>query len=276
MQIEAERVQAVLALPAPLEDAADREIAGFHRALTLIHSRRSVLSISDQTIRQLHQLLFPDAADSGVYDQASRNLGEGGTATSVFDCIAALIRCWNDILAQRSVHPIIAAIGFDLDFRRLQPFSSGNDRVAVVLFSLLCRHVGFDVNQYVCLERLIDRAREPFQQAFRASSRNWEQGAHDPWPYVDFLLSILNEGYKEIQMSLAGARMRKGAKTESVLEAIRQQTHEFKLVDIQRLCPSVGRDLIRTILAELRNSGELTCEGRGPAARWRRSAQSVQ
>jgi hypothetical protein len=59
-----------------------------------------------------------------------------------------------------------------------------------------------------------------------------------------------------------------------VLQAIQNQTGEFKLVDIERLCPSVGRDLIRSLLANLRAEGELTCKGRGPAARWRRSEKT--
>ncbi len=34
-------------------------------------------------------------------------------------------------------------------------------------------------------------------------------------------------------------------------------------------CPGVGREWIRTLLAELKKSGDVTCSGRGPGARWR-------
>jgi hypothetical protein len=60
----------------------------------------------------------------------------------------------------------------------------------------------------------------------------------------------------------------KGSKTEVVMEAVRRQVGEFRLVDIERACPGVGRDWIRFILARLRKSGELTSKGKGPAARW--------
>ena len=60
----------------------------------------------------------------------------------------------------------------------------------------------------------------------------------------------------------------KGSKTEVVLEALRKQVGEFRLVNIERACPGVGREWIRVILAELKKSGEITCKGKGPAARW--------
>ena len=55
-----------------------------------------------------------------------------------------------------------------------------------------------------------------------------------------------------------------------VLSAVRRQESEFRLVDIERTCPGVGRDWIRKLLADLRESGEIVCRGMGPAARWRR------
>jgi hypothetical protein len=54
-----------------------------------------------------------------------------------------------------------------------------------------------------------------------------------------------------------------------VLGAIRAQLGEFRLADIERACPGVGRGWIRKLLVDLRGSGEMTCRGKGPAARWR-------
>ena len=56
---------------------------------------------------------------------------------------------------------------------------------------------------------------------------------------------------------------------ELVMQAVRRQTGEFTLADIQQACPSVGRDWIRRLLADLRERGEATCCGRGRGARWR-------
>jgi hypothetical protein len=45
----------------------------------------------------------------------------------------------------------------------------------------------------------------------------------------------------------------------------------FQAVDLQRDCPGVGVDLIRRILKQKRESGELTCELRGPKSLWRKT-----
>src|SRR5260370_27248452 len=37
----------------------------------------------------------------------------------------------------------------------------------------------------------------------------------------------------------------------------------FRLADIERACPGVGRDWIRALLARLRKEGKVVCEGRG-------------
>lgn len=39
--------------------------------------------------------------------------------------------------------------------------------------------------------------------------------------------------------------------------------------NIEAACPGVGREWIRSILADLKKSGEVTCQGKGPGARWR-------
>ena len=37
-----------------------------------------------------------------------------------------------------------------------------------------------------------------------------------------------------------------------------------RLSDLERACPGVGREWIRTLLAELKKSGDVACRGRGP------------
>ena len=59
-----------------------------------------------------------------------------------------------------------------------------------------------------------------------------------------------------------------GAKAELVLAAIRAQPGDFRLADIERACPGVGREWIRSLLTDLKANGEASCQGKGTAARW--------
>ena len=67
----------------------------------------------------------------------------------------------------------------------------------------------------------------------------------------------------------APAQLPRGAKAGLVLAAIREQSGEFRLADIEQACPGVSREWIRSLLTDLKAAGEATCQGKGPAARWR-------
>jgi hypothetical protein len=119
------------------------------------------------------------------------------------------------------------------------------------------------------LERLIEENKERYYETLEQSSQGWHEGKHNPWPYVNYLLYILKSAYKEFEERVGQTASPKGAKTELVLKAIRRQSGEFRLADIERACPGVGREWIRVLLGNLRKSKQVTCRGRGPAARWR-------
>ena len=83
-------------------------------------------------------------------------------------------------------------------------------------------------------------------------------------------LRLRGRAYVQFEERAGQVKSPRGAKTELVLQAIRALPGEFRLADLERACPGVGRDWIRAILADLRQKGDLSCQGRGPAARWKR------
>ncbi len=89
------------------------------------------------------------------------------------------------------------------------------------------------------------------------------------WPYVNYVLFILKTAYSEFEERVGRTPSPKGAKAGEVIRAVQRQTGDFRLCDIERACPDVGREWIRRILADMKERGEVAVEGRGPAARWR-------
>ena len=47
-----------------------------------------------------------------------------------------------------------------------------------------------------------------------------------------------------------------------------RHTSDFTMVELERDCPGVSREMIRRVLREERAKGQIACVGRGPAARW--------
>jgi hypothetical protein len=84
--------------------------------------------------------------------------------------------------------------------------------------------------------------------------RDWHEGRNDPRPHANDLLSTLKTSYRELEQRLGQLDSPKGEKFELVQDAIRRQVGKFRLVDIERLCPGLGRDWIRTQLARMREA----------------------
>ena len=58
-----------------------------------------------------------------------------------------------------------------------------------------------------------------------------------------------------------------GSKTEQVLAAIQRLPREFTLAQLEQICPSVSRDMIKRVL-NARRGQLVACVGRGPGAKW--------
>ena len=181
----------------------------------------------------------------------------------------ALIESWKDSLDERSIHPTVAMAAMNLDFLCIHPFRDGNGRVSRLLLLLQCYHLGYEVGRYISLERLIEENKERYYETLEQSSQGWHEGKHDPWPYINYILYILKTAYREFEERVTETSSPKGTKADMVLAAIRKQTNEFRLRDIEAACPGVGREWIRSLLADLKSDGEVTCQGKGPGARWR-------
>ena len=128
---------------------------------------------------------------------------------------------------------------------------------------------GYEVGRYISLERLIEESRDAYYECLRLSSHRWHDGRHELTPWFNFILAIIRRACIELEERTGRIRAPRGTKSERVLAAIRAQPGDFRLSDLERACPGVGREWIRTLLAGLRKSGDVACSGRGPGARWR-------
>jgi hypothetical protein len=86
---------------------------------------------------------------------------------------------------------------------------------------------------------------------------------------MNFFLAIIRRGYAEFEQRAGEGKAPRGAKAERVLAAIRQEAGEFRLSELERACPGVGREWIRSLLSDLKADGKVSCRGKGPGARWR-------
>src|SRR5207245_2250946 len=174
------------------------------------HERGTELPLSEKTIRQLHRLARGQVGDAGEFktkpsdiiekhpDGRTRIRFRTVTPAKTLAFVAESLELWQDCLRERWVPREVALAAWNLDFLCIHPFRDGNGRVSRLLLLLMCYHLGYEVGRYVSLERLIEQNKERYYETLEQSSQGWHEGAHDPWPYVNFLLFILKTAYGEL------------------------------------------------------------------------------
>jgi Fic family protein len=281
VEVEQKRIATLVFGNAALRDRDEEEVRGYRDALNLIHTKAGRLPVTQRTILDLHRMSRGQIWDAGKYKQQDGDIIEkyanGRTrvrfkpvpAAQAKPALSELINLWKQCLRERWVPPLVALGAFNLDFLCIHPFRDGNGRVSRLLLLLQSYHLGLEVGRYISLERLIEQNKERYYETLEQCSRGWHQGKHNPWPFINYILWILKTAYGEFEQRVGQTAEPRGAKAAMVREAVARQSSEFRLSDIERACPGVGREWIRRILAEMRDAEEITCTGRGPAARWR-------
>ena len=283
--VDQTRIRTIVFGKSVLRDRDEEEVRGYRDALKLIHEQGKKLSVSEETILILHRLCRGDIWDAGRYKEKDGDIIErypNGRERVRFKTVRAvktpafmkeLIERWEQCLFEKWVHPLIAVAALNLDFLCIHPFRDGNGRVSRLLLLLQYYHLGYEVGGYISLERLIEQNKERYYETLEQSSEGWHEGKHDPWPYVNFVLYTLKTAYREFEERVGQITSPRGAKTELITNVIGRQLGSFRISDIQRECPSVSLDLIRSVLKNLRASGKVRCLGRGQNAEWEKSAK---
>jgi Fic family protein len=237
--------------------------------------------LSPEAILKLHSLTRPEIWDSGQFKKEDGEIIEkhpDGRVTVRFrptsaretpEAMSQLCLLSERSLREKQVPPLVVWAAQNLDFLCVHPFRDGNGRVSRLLLLLSLYQLGFTAGRYISLERLIEQNKERYYETLEESSQNWHEGKHNPWPYINYLLSILKASYKEFEERLGQVKSPKGAKTALIESAVRNFTGEFTLNDLERACPGVSRDMVRRVLRDLQKSERVECLGRGPGALWR-------
>ena len=285
--LEPARVRDVLVSPRPLfRDRDEEEVRGYRDALAWIHQTAADIPMTETTIKKLHAMARGQIWDAGQYKAKDADIIERHAdgrervrfrTVSALDTPAAmgqLVADWERCLAERWIPPLIALAAFNLDLLCIHPFRDGNGRVSRLVWLLQSYQLGYEVGRYISIERLVEQNKDRYYETLEQSSAGWHERRHDPWPYVNYVLYIVKAAYREFAERLGEIKAPRGAKREQVLGGIEhlaaQSSGGFTISELERICPGVSRDMVRRVLREQQAAGAVECQGRGPAATWRK------
>ena len=283
VEVDKSRVSTIVFGKPPLRDRDEEEVRGYRQALSLIHEQSTELPLSEKTILRLHRLTRGEIWDAGKYkdkdgdiierysDGRSRVRFKTVPASKTLDFMRELAEYYEDAIKDHKIHPLLLLAAFNLDFLCIHPFRDGNGRVSRLLLLLQSYQLGFEVGRYISLERLIEQNKERYYETLEQSSLGWHEGKHDPWPYINYILSIIKMAYREFEERLGRLQSPRGEKMALVIYTIDKALGPFRIAELQNECPNVSVDMIRKVLKNLRTKNRVECIGRGQHAQWRKT-----
>lgn len=264
-------------------DRPEQEIAGYRDVLNTIHANHQGIRLSKGVVQQLHRDLFKYTdTPGGRWKDAPNSITEARPDGTTFvrfepiephlvdEAMEKLQAQFRDYLSRSEVDPLLLIAAYVLDFLCIHPFQDGNGRMARLLTLLLLYQSGYGVGRFVSLERIIEGSKETYYDTLYQSSQGWHSGKHPLTPWTQYLLGTLVAAYREFESRVGRLTTGRGVKSAQVTEVIDSFVGEFTTSQVQERCPNVGVDLIRRILKEKRDLGEVECLGRGPKATWRK------
>lgn len=197
----------------------EREAMGARFAISTVEDNFRFIRVSTGAISQLHRDFFRYSTDSDggrwadndspafyaseLNRMSSRRFG-GELATK-----RALLRdaCDNyrQAVARREFDPLVEACMFTLDVLNIQPFASGNGRLARLLFQMLAYQNGYMAPRYMSVCERLEHLGDKFEQTVAACPRVVPAGASEYdaetnyEPFVVMMLEALLDCCREFE-----------------------------------------------------------------------------
>jgi Fic family protein len=225
VSVDPSRVQSVLLASKPLfRDRDEEEIRGYRDALAWIHEHSSEIPLDESTLKRMHAMARGQIWDAGQCKEKDGGIIERHAngqerirfkptpANDTAVAMVKLIDTWKQCLREKWTPPAVALAAFNLDFLCIHPFRGGNGRVSRLALLFQSYHAGMDVGRYISLERLIEQNKERYYETLEQVSVGWHEGNHDPWPFINYVLSILKIAYRNSKKGLVKSLSPRGPK----------------------------------------------------------------
>lgn len=281
--VEPERLKEILQKKNKPQDRPEAEILGYRNVLAKIHTQFETIPISTATILNFHEEMLKGSGIKGGQWKQKDNLIEerlpdGKWRTRFVPTPARetpyymeeTLKTFNRLWEEEKISRLLLIPSFVLDFLCIHPFTDGNGRISRLLTVLLLHKAGYEVTRFISLERIIEDSKESYYATLLKASQNWKEGRHEIQSWWEYFLATLISSYEELEKRIGQIQQSRGAKTALVLNMIENMPSEFGISDLERACPTVGRDMIRVILNRLRKEGRLRMIQAGRKAKWRK------
>lgn len=253
----------------------ESEIAGYRDVLNTIHENYEYIPINANYLLQLHRDLykFLGNVEGGIFKTSDNIIRE--TDTDGNECVRfrpvpawetaasvdELCRAFRE--AKNEVDPLLLTGMFVLDFLCIHPYNDGNGRMSRLLTLLLLYQSGFIVGKYISIEKIIEDSKETYYEVLQDSSINWHENENDYKPFVNYMLGVVINAYKEFESRVKLLTDPGLSKADRIREIIRNHIGTITKSELLEMNPDISDTTIQRALADLLKNGEIKKIGGG-------------
>lgn len=253
----------------------ESEIAGYRDVLNTIHESYDYIPINANYLLQLHRDLykFLGNVDGGTFktaDNIIREMDMEGNEYIRFRPVAAwetpdsidkLCKAFRE--AKEEVNPLLLDIMFVLDFLCIHPFNDGNGRMSRLITLLLLYQSGFIVGKYISIEKIIEESKETYYEVLQDSSINWHENQNDYKPFVNYMLGVIINAYREFETRVRLVTDSDLSKPDRIREIMKKHIGMITKSELMEMNPDISDTTIQRTLADLLKNGEIQKIGGG-------------
>ena len=266
----------------------EQEVAGYAQAMDLVFDTWEDLSVSENYVQQLHQILLShstkDERHRGSYksldnhvvafDADGKQVGVVFHTASPFDTpreMESLLAWLSQAEQDDDPHRLLRLAIFIVRFLAIHPFQDGNGRVSRVLTTLLLLRSGYSYVPYASIERIIEDNKDSYYRALRTTQTSFKKEEIDWNAWLVFFLKTLWKQCEVLRHKVADHRVMQMAHLTPLAIKILQLFEHHDQLSNREIVSLTGsnRNTVKKILTTLASENLLTKEGKGRAVRYR-------
>ena len=258
----------------------EQEVAGYARALQLIHESYAEIDLNENNIKYLHKVIMQfSAKDSrhpgeykkhpnhvAAFDSEGNQIGiiyETATPSDTPRTMELLVETTQERFQDEDIHSLLTIADFIVRFLAIHPFQDGNGRLSRVLTNLLLLRNGYTFIQYSSHERIVEANKDKYYLALKESLEKIKSPKTFSFTWVEFFLELLKKQKDDLKTKIQ--RERKAHQLPELSEKICELARDHGRITVAFLSSTLqaNRNTVKKHLQNLVKSGRLLKHGKG-------------
>ncbi len=264
-----------------LETRDEQEVIGYYEVLELVYENYREIQLSQNYIKQFHQLLLNQSVKDERHRGKYKNLSNKVVATYptgeqrvifattepalVENEMFELVEWTKEQFDKRTLHPLITLAIFIYDFLSIHPFQDGNGRLSRLLTTLCLLQQEYEFVQYISFENHIEQHKKEYYEALMSGQRNRykENERIDQW--IIFFLESLKTLTQKLEQKYDLFKAKGGYLNErqKQIKEFISKNQPIKVGDLSVLLSEIPMATLKKDLQYLRNEQILEMIGKG-------------